>query len=209
MVNTQSNPEEERGVMGALAGAAAGGYGGHKVNHGVLGAVGGAVAGSMLEDHFKDEKKKKKHEKHSKWGLHRRDSSSSSSSSSSSDDEKKHQHHQQGHGQRQEVLAGNFSASCADITLDGDYDLIARCGDGGGGMKLSSISLNHCLTNDGGVLKWAANGGFGGSARDVRLVNGGRVLEAALGDGRGGWRPNRIRLDERITNQFGELKFLP
>lgn len=205
--------------MGALAGGAAGAYGGHQLHHGVVGAVGGAVAGSMLEDHIKDEKKKEKKEEHryeSKghgWGFMRRNSSNSSSSSSSSDsdDGRKHHHHHhhdQQHGGNEVVLAGNFSASCADITLDGDYDLIASCTGVHGDRRLSSVSLNKCLTNDNGVLKWARDGGFGGSSKDVRLVDGGRVLEAMLGDGRGGWRLNRVRLDERITNQDGELKFL-
>ena len=37
--------------------------------------------------------------------------------------------------------------------------------------------------------------------------HGGRVLEAEL-DSRNGWRRATIRLDDRITNEDGELRFL-
>jgi len=202
--------------MGAVAGGALGAYGGHQLNHGVIGAVGGAIAGSKLQDHYKkdDEEKKKKKEKKHRFGFGRRDSSSSSSSSSSSDDEKKKNRHHAApppaqHHHTGQILAGNFSASCTNITLDGDYDLIALCRASSGQQKLSSISLNNCLTNIDGEFRWARGGNFGGSARNARLVDGGRVLEAELcrSENRG-WRTASVRLDERITNEDGELKFL-
>ncbi|GAB7337447.1 hypothetical protein MBLNU457_g2786t1 [Dothideomycetes sp. NU457] len=199
--------ESDRGVMGALTKAAVGGYGGHQVNHGIIGAVGGAVAGSMLEDHMKDKKKKKK--KHGIFG--RRDSSSSSSSSSSSDDDtKKQKHRPAGYGQsgHQNPVLGNFSASCISITIDGDYDLIASCKNVAGDHKLSSIKLDDCFANVDGHLKWAKNGHFVASSRDIELQENGRVLRVACGDGRGGWIVNHKRLDERITNDNGDLKML-
>lgn len=202
--NPQINPQDpaDRGVMGALAGGALGGYGGHKINHGIIGTVGGAIAGSKLEDHFKDEKKDTKKKQKKRRGSN----SSCSSSSSSSDDEKKARRGHQPH-----ALAGNFSASCERITLDGDYDLIASCRTASGHSKLSSISLNDVLANMSGNFVWARGGHFGPTARHVRLVEGGRVLEAELGDGGAtahGWAQRRIRLDEKITNEDGELKFL-
>lgn len=114
----------------------------------------------------------------------------------------------QGHGGSREVLAGNFSGSSSQITLDGDYDLIASCGTVDGHQKLSSISLNDCLGNEWGKFVWQRGGGFAQSSRNIRLVDGGRVLEAELGNGRGGWDRQHIRLDEKITNDNGELKFL-
>jgi hypothetical protein len=46
--------EEDRGLMGALAGGAAGFAGGHKMgNHGIIGALAGAFMGSKLEDYAK------------------------------------------------------------------------------------------------------------------------------------------------------------
>lgn len=182
--------------MGALAGGAAGGFAGHKMNHGIIGTIGGAVAGSMLEDKYKDKKKKdKKHkkEKHHK----RRDSSSSSSSSSSSD------------SGRSPSLAGNYSASSRGARLEDDgRTLVAECRDVNGYHCKSRIDLNACLTNTNGSLRWARGGNFRPSARDVRLVDGGRVLEAELGDGRGGWVRNHIRLDERIENSNGRLAMI-
>lgn len=211
----QTSPryDGEKGVAGALAGGALGAYAGHQVNHGVIGAVGGAIAGSKLEDHYKKDDKKKKDKKSHFWKRrHSNSSSGSSSSSSSSDDEKakpvplSHSHHQY---QPQPVMAGNFSSSCTSITLDGDYDLIALCRAVDGQQKLSSISLNNLLTNSDGQFHWARGGNFGVSARNVQLLDNGKILEAELGmGGDRGWNRTIIRLDEKITNDNGELRFL-
>ncbi|OTA99749.1 carbohydrate-binding module family 50 protein [Hypoxylon sp. CI-4A] len=53
-----------------------------------------------------------------------------------------------------------------------------------------------------------SGGNFSSSARDIRLVDGGRVLEAELRDTRGDWHLRRIDLDERIGNQDGHLHFV-
>lgn len=188
--------------MGALAGGAAGGFAGHKMNHGILGTLGGAVAGSMLEDKFKDSKKSKKakKEKHEKKHKKSRRGSSSSSSSSSSDSDSGESHH---------ALAGNYSASSRGARLEDDgRTLVADCCDVNGHHRESRIDLNACLTNTNGSLRWARGGNFRPSSRDVRLVDGGRVLEAELGDGRGGWARNHVRLDERITNDNGRLEMI-
>lgn len=186
--------------MGALAGGAAGGFAGHKMHHGILGTVGGAIAGSMLEDKFKDKKHHKKDKKEKKEKKHkksRRGSHSSSSSSSSSDSGKSHG----GSG-----MAGNWSASSRGARLEEDGRvLVAECRDVNGHHRTSRIDLNACLTNTNGRLFWARGGNFRPTARDVRLVDGGKVLEAELGDGRGGWVRNRTRLDERISNDNGRL----
>lgn len=236
--NDPSMAEGERGLMGALAGGALGAYGGHKMGHGIIGGIGGAIAGSKLEDHYKDkkkeEKKDKKHRKHQgqRRGSHS-SSSSSSSSSSDSDGHKKHKHRKHrkdkyaaaglaaGAGgyvassrsrsrdnHNRGGYAGNFSASSSNITLDRDYDLIALCSTSSGKDKLSSIDLNDYLTNEWGTLRWARGGNAFASAKNVRLVDGGRVLEAELGDGRGGSNVSRIALDERISNDEGNLVYL-
>lgn len=194
--------EGDRGILGALGGAAAGGYGGHKMNHGVIGTIGGAVAGSMLEDHLRkpaheEEKRRKEEEKRQhEWQK----------------EEEKRRKHEQHHGgpprPQGHNFVGNFSGSSSDISLDRDYDLIARCADMYGGHRLSSINLNQHLTNEFGTMKWQRDGNFGGSARNVRLADNGRVLEAELADGGGGWRYAFIHLDERITNENGELKYI-
>lgn len=197
--------------MGALAGGAAGAYGGHQLNHGVIGAVGGAFAGSKLQDHFShDEEKKKKEEGGHFWNRHDNNNNSSNNNS-------QHNQHaavpppvqqQQHHQEPPHALAGNFSASATNITMDGDYDLIAHCRAADGHEKMTSISLNSVLTNTDGHLRWARGGNFGASAKRARLIDNGRVLEAELGDGRGGWNISCIRLDEKITNDNGELKFV-
>ncbi|ORY64486.1 CVNH domain-containing protein [Pseudomassariella vexata] len=48
-------------------------------------------------------------------------------------------------------------------------------------------------------------GNFGASARDVHLVDGGRVLEAELKNVRGDWHRSRVDLNERISNNNGHL----
>lgn len=182
--------------MGALAGGATGAWAGHKVNHGFLGALGGAFAGHKLQDAVGDHKKKKKHRK-----SHSSSSSSSSSSSCSSRQGSPPplQHHEP------PKYAGNFSKSATQITLDQDFDLIASCSKIDGSHKLSSISLNRCLTNSNGHFKWSNEGNFGASARNVRLLDRGRVLEAELQSIGGFWKSDRVVLDEKIGNQNGEL----
>lgn len=192
--------------MGALAGGTAGAMAGHKVNHGLLGALGGAFAGHKLQGAVSD------HKKHNKPG-HKHSRSSSSSSSSSSDNSharprpqqqcsQQQPHQQQQHAPR---YAGNFSLSASQISLDGDYDLIASCKRVDGSGKLSSISLNRELTNDDGHFRWSKEGNFGATARNVRLVDNGRALEAELQKDGGHWVWSKVVLDEKIGNSDGEL----
>ncbi|KAI6090300.1 carbohydrate-binding module family 50 protein [Hypoxylon rubiginosum] len=51
-------------------------------------------------------------------------------------------------------------------------------------------------------------GNFSSSARDIRLVDGGRALEAELRNTSGDWHRSRIELDERIGNADGNLHFI-
>ncbi|KAL2849776.1 CVNH domain-containing protein [Aspergillus pseudodeflectus] len=201
------NPADpnDRGVLGAIAGGAAGGYTGHQVHHGVLGTLGGALAGSLAEDAIKKKtsEKKEKKEKKSRFGFHRRGSSSSSSSSDSEKEDKKPKP-----APAPQQRSGNFSASSNSISLRGNYELVAACRSRSGHQHESRLPLSSVLTNEFGHFKWKRNGNFGASARNARLTEGGRVLEAELADGRGGWRRDWIRLDERISNDDGNLVFL-
>ncbi|KAL4864528.1 CVNH domain-containing protein [Aspergillus spectabilis] len=196
----------DRGALGALAGGAAGAYAGHQVHHGLLGTIGGAIAGSLAEDTIKhtnkpDEKKEMKEKKSRKWGFHRHDSSSSSSSSDSEKEKEEEK-------KKKPSPRGNFSASSNDISLQGNQDLVASCCSISGRWNKSRLPLNSVLTNDFGRFKWKRGGNFGASARNARLIEGGRVLEAELADGKGEWRRDWVRLDERVSNRDGELLFL-
>ncbi|TKA78858.1 hypothetical protein B0A55_03811 [Friedmanniomyces simplex] len=194
----QPSAEGDRGLMGALAGGAAGAYGGHQMNHGFLGGIGGAVAGSMLEDAYKKHTKAERKEKKDKRrGSH---CSSSSSSSSDSDDDKKKK-------KRGAAMAGNFSASSRGVHLEG-ATLVAECCDSRGHHRGSRLDLNDCFTNSNGRLRWARGGNFAASSRGMRLAEDGQVLEAELGNGRGGWTRNQVYLNERITNDDGRLHLL-
>lgn len=65
--------EQDRGLLGAAAGAFGGHHFGKQAGHGFLGTIGGAIAGSFLEDKFKDSRKHGHHHHHgsqggSSWG---------------------------------------------------------------------------------------------------------------------------------------------
>ncbi|PPJ52562.1 hypothetical protein CBER1_11023 [Cercospora berteroae] len=198
--------EQDRGLVGALAGGAAGAYGGHKMNHGVIGTIGGAVAGSMLEDAYKKKGKKDKKYKEHKPHHSRRGSSSSSSSSSSSDSDSSKDKKKKKKGTS--VPAGNFHASSRNVYLEGRSTLVAESADVRGHFQRTAIDLNDVFTNTNGKMHWARGGNFAGSARHIRLTDNGNCLEAELGDGRGGWIYNKVDLNERITNDNGRLHLL-
>ncbi|KAL4745105.1 CVNH domain-containing protein [Aspergillus terricola var. indicus] len=219
----------DRGVLGALAGGAAGAYAGHQVSHVVLGTIEGAIAGSFAEDakkkhsshgkvdkkkkNKKKKKKKKKKKEKKSWGAHRRRSSSSSSSSSSSDSEPEREDGKLPAPARVPAQGpsdhrGNFSKSSRDISLQGNYELAALCCAVSGHFNASRLPLNRVLMNEFGHFNWKSAGNFGASAKNARLTEGGRVLEAELADGRGGWKRDWVRLDERISNRDGVLMFL-
>jgi hypothetical protein len=198
--------------MGALAGGAAGAYAGHKVHHGFLGAVGGAYAGHKLEDAVKDhnkEKKKKEEEEKQRAEEERRRQEQQQYApppGAPHDYSAYHSGQQGGYGQQQQVMAGNFSGSSREMALDRDHDLIARCRAVDGSERMSALSLNKHLGNDNGQFIWVQDGGnFAGSARNIRLVDNGRVLEAELRDRDGNWRHATVYLDEKIGNNNGDL----
>ena len=179
-----NEPEEERGLMGALAGAAAGGYGGHKMHHGVLGTLGGAYAGHKLEESYKTHHNQEQQKP-----------------------PPQQQHQQQPHHQApSQQMLGNFSASSRNISLDRDCDLIAEARTVDGRGTFSSVNLNDCLTNDDGHLKWQRDGNFRASAREVHLTPDGLELRAELKNVNGQWIRSSIRLDERIGNNNGNLE---
>ncbi|KAE9979519.1 hypothetical protein BLS_009725 [Venturia inaequalis] len=180
--------DEERGLMGAVAGGAAGGFAGHKMDHGIIGTLGGAYAGYKLEDKYKEHHNKPPPATQQPINL------------------VSPMPNQQQHYTGQQML-GNFSSSSTKISMDRDFDLIAECTTVNGHPKLSSISLNKILANDNGHLKWVHDGGnFAGSARNVQLLDGGKKLEAELSRCDGTWVWDRIYLDEKITNDDGELR---
>ncbi|KAE8351828.1 CVNH domain-containing protein [Aspergillus coremiiformis] len=198
--------EKDRGFLGAVAGGAAGAYGGHKVNHGILGAIGGAMTGSVAQDAMKKHKEKKEEEeKKKKWAAAQQAAQA--------------QHHappphfgaplpNNHHLPGPTPMRGNFSASARDIRLEGNHDLVAHCCAISGQFRPSVIPLNTVLSNHFGTFAWERNGNFSGSARNVRLIEGGKVVEAELANGQGGWNRAWMRLDERISNQNGTLVFL-
>ncbi|KAJ9655763.1 hypothetical protein H2198_005469 [Neophaeococcomyces mojaviensis] len=113
---------------------------------------------------------------------------------------------------RSEKMLGMFSASSDQQQLsfrsENQVELCARCVSTKGYHFVSRIDLNDCLINNWGSLEWAKGGNFAASARNIELVDGGKRLQASLGDGMGGFHDCTITLDERITNEDGRLVFL-
>lgn len=189
--------DEERGLMGALAGGVAGGYAGHKVHHGFLGTIGGAYAGHKLEEAYKHHHNKPPAPQPGPpavpFGSH-----------------PAHGHPPQGMYAVVPGARGNFSASARNITLDKDFDLIASVKAADGSERLSSISLNSVLTNDNGHFRWVKEGGnFAASAKQVHLSPPGQgplELRAELRTVDGRWERASVRLDEEIENSDGDLR---
>merc|ERR1711939_768524 len=66
--NAPPMTEQDRGLLGAMAGGAGGAFLGHKAGHGFLGTIGGAIMGSIAEDMAKKKKKGSSSWGGSSWG---------------------------------------------------------------------------------------------------------------------------------------------
>lgn len=159
------------------------------MGHGIIGTLGGAFAGHKLEDAYKTHSQKP-----------------------TPSPSPQPQYVPPPHGGVSAgglTLQGNFSASSTSITLDHDYDLIASVAQPYGGTKLSSVALNEYITNDNGNFRWVSGGGnFAASARNVRLIENGTVLEAELANVNGQWNGAKTWLNEKIGNVNGELRYV-
>jgi len=183
---------EDRGVLGAVAGGAAGAYAGHKMHHGFLGGLGGAYAGHKLEQMY---------------GRHNQKPPSPQPGSPPVP-------HGSRPGHRQPISdsiprsKGNFSASAREIRLEGDFELVASVRCTNGSERVSRIDLNSVLSNDNGRFHWVKEGGnFATSAREVHLApSGPPELRAELKTLDGKWVRASVRLDEEIENQDGNLR---
>lgn len=107
---------------------------------------------------------------------------------------------------------GNFSETARDISLDyNTMALKAYCRRTDGSEHESYLHLNDILGNHDGRFVWGRGGNFMASVHEgkIWLAEGGRALCAVLGDGRGGYNEHAsIELDEKITNDNGQLRFL-
>lgn len=103
---------------------------------------------------------------------------------------------------------GHFHASSSGINLVQQRYLVAQCRDVRGVPRRSQLDLNDCLSNDNGHFKWSKGGNFTASARNVKLVEDGRVLKAQLKECNGRWRDATVHLPHRVTNKNGQLALL-
>jgi CVNH domain len=231
----EGGEEADRGLMGALAGGAAGAYAGHKMHHGIIGAVGGAYAGHKLEDawkHHSQEQKAKHEQELERQRIQQQQAEMQKQQQWEQQQQQQWAHppyggppppygapqgygggYGEGYGGAPPAheMRGNFSMSSEGTTLrhhgGHHYDLVSRCRRVDGHMAESHLPLNDVLGNNDGHFAWSddGNGNFGASARGVRLVDGGRVLEAELRRVDGSWNWSRVHLDERVGNSDGRL----
>ncbi|KAK7751713.1 hypothetical protein SLS62_006374 [Diatrype stigma] len=107
-------------------------------------------------------------------------------------------------------VAGGSGGGASVTVMQGDTlrNIAGRVGCNFEDLARRNNLANPDMIYPGQVLSvpgGGAVGNFGASARDVRLVDGGRVLEAELMDTGGHWRRSHINLDERIGNENGRL----
>ncbi|KAG9574295.1 hypothetical protein KCU97_g14709, partial [Aureobasidium melanogenum] len=165
-----------------------------------------------------EEKYAQQHQGYGPPGNYGRPGRRDSSSSSSSDDSKKRYKRRSRSNSRnrgfnnQPSRRGNFSETSRDISLDyNTMALKAFCRRPDGSEHESYLHLNEILGNRDGRFVWERHGNFTGSVQEgkIWLAEGGRALCAVLGDGRGGWNEHAsIELDERISNENGQLVYL-
>ena len=101
------------------------------------------------------------------------------------------------------LLAGDFSATCANLLLNGAM-LSADCQNGNGKINRSTVNLNQLITNHLGHFQWQIDGGFYGSVQHCFIADA-ATLNCELGDGRGGWHKDSLNLNTHITNSWGKL----
>ena len=100
-----------------------------------------------------------------------------------------------------------FSLTSTYIGLNG-VQLYALCKTVSGNKVESSINLNDCIANinaDNGVLTWAKGGDF--AATSVAITLNGTVLHAQCKHFDGSLNSSQLDLDERISNNNGQLSF--
>ncbi|KAF8933431.1 hypothetical protein BGZ58_006359 [Dissophora ornata] len=104
---------------------------------------------------------------------------------------------------------GDFSISSRDIQLADGYSLIASCQDLDGGWVNSHIDLDAFIGSNDGHFEWG-HSGFSYSAKDVALCfayDGRTWIQADLRTADGQFRQDSVCLDDKISNENGQLQY--
>jgi hypothetical protein len=109
------------------------------------------------------------------------------------------------------ALAGDFAETCDKIggfEEDGRYILAADCEDKNGDViRDSKIPISEFIANYEGNLSWADPiGDFHKSCRNIDVDEDG-ILSADCENGRGNVIGTELNLNERITNNNGDLDY--
>jgi hypothetical protein len=106
------------------------------------------------------------------------------------------------------ALAGNFSASCRDIRLQGTASLSAICKNASNrpsDVNGPSLNLSLYISNYNGRLVWSSQGGFKHTCYNSIVVFPATLLSTCKNNN-GGQNNVSINLNERISNINGVLK---
>ncbi|KAJ7096896.1 Cyanovirin-N [Mycena epipterygia] len=100
------------------------------------------------------------------------------------------------------VADTDFSSSCTNISFNaGDVELSATCRNNSGGTDSTSISLNACVTNNGGALN--PGNGFTSSCEDFSFS--GVTLSARCKHTSGTFVSTSLDLNDALSNVNGVL----
>ena len=100
------------------------------------------------------------------------------------------------------ALAGNFSRSCGNITLNNTI-LSADCKDRSANFRRTSLDLNSRIGNRDGRL--TISGSYASTCRNIGLS--GVTLRGDCRTFNGDWRSTSLDLNEVISNNDGNLTF--
>ncbi|ETW81525.1 hypothetical protein HETIRDRAFT_409421, partial [Heterobasidion irregulare TC 32-1] len=94
-----------------------------------------------------------------------------------------------------------FSATCDNISLDSGHILTADCEDAAGQTFPTSIDLNDCVLNNGGILQCGVNGNYFHSCNSCTLTQPSTLICNCSPKG----VPTSIDLNGCISNIRSEL----
>ena len=97
----------------------------------------------------------------------------------------------------------SYHLTSRDIQIS-DATLSAVCRANYGKWHTSQLNLDAHIGNTNGDFVWGSQG-FSKGARNVRVTNGGKVLEAELPDGANSYRKAAVDIARKLANVDGTL----
>ena len=109
----------------------------------------------------------------------------------------------------EKIACDIFLAIVRNLKLNGTT-LTAECLDAADQQwKESSIDLNLYIENDNGALKWKEGGNFAGSSTEISLESPTLLKASCYMPVWKRWNLSTLEIRFHITNENGELKYIP